>query len=144
MQSLYYSAIIMFCHKAITFNQANKGDRAGGMTITVLYPHTKSFTSFPSLKWKKKKKIYIYISQPLNKVHKRNWSKYIIQAHGNSCFYTLSSPGTPLQLGTHGAKTISLCCVTVWSPARLSLKRRQGYLAGFQRSCYKVDVDAGC
>ena len=34
--------------------------------------------------------------------------------------------------------------VTVRSPAKLSLKRRQGYLAGFQRSCVKVDVDAGC
>ena len=33
--------------------------------------------------------------------------------------------------------------VTVRSPAKLSLKRRQGYLAGFQRSCVKVDVDAG-
>ena len=30
------------------------------------------------------------------------------------------------------------------SPARLSLKGRQGYLAGFQRSCVKVDVDVGC
>ena len=26
-------------------------------------------------------------------------------------------------------------------PARLSLKRRQGYLTGFQRSCVKVEVD---
>ena len=36
------------------------------------------------------------------------------------------------------------CQVTVGSPARRSLKWRQGYPAGFQRSCVKVDVDAGC
>ena len=32
--------------------------------------------------------------------------------------------------------------VTLGSPARLSLKRRQDYQPGFQRSCVKVDVNA--
>ena len=50
------------------------------------------------------------------------------------------SPG----LGTRGAKTISSCQVTVGSLVRLSLKRRQGYQAGFQRSCFKVDVYVAC
>ena len=44
---------------------------------------------------------------------------------------------------TRGSKTITSCRVKVWSPVRLSLKRRQGYQAGFQRSCVKVNVYAG-
>ena len=46
--------------------------------------------------------------------------------------------------GPSSSYEIFIFQVTVGSPARLSLKRRQGYLAGFQRSCVKVDVDAGC
>ena len=49
-------------------------------------------------------------------------------------FLNWASPVTTPQLGSRGSKTISSCQVTMWSPARLGLKRRQGYQAGFQRS----------
>ena len=57
-------------------------------------------------------------------------SDWLIYGHWYQCIVTTCSSGC-VTAWNRGAKTISSCQVTVWSPARLSLKWRQGYQASF-------------